>query len=596
MYSLYATNKYLYSKLASDIHTGQSGGKVICEQCQKAYYTNETVTNRNCVECNALLHHDDYTIDDDEDSKKIYEDTKYCWYCNTDNLALDSTDCYRCKTKTLVSYRYLKKEKYCYTCDKHMIDINPVNRCRECNNLYGIKTTILFQYTTPCIINDEHNNVSVVKSDRKRLILRELMYISTLCNGIENKYKISKIDVQCGVPIVFAEKFNILMQSFLKEIIITDDMYDNIRIINNPFELKYDNIVPEEPVEKNLIIKQQQQHGGDTTALFMGIYRAVINEHCIIVASDNDQETIYTFDAGANTKERINTKYFAEGSYSIVFMIKNIQGEQFVLKLNTSKTNVAKYKSDMRISSIVANALPKIISYGEITIEENQYKSYYMICPLYNTKLSELSISEKIDISLSLIVLLRELVDKEYMYTDLKYDNIGVDKDNRIIMIDYDSSTIKRLIPIIPNRFPVKNTGFILPYSITLDNTFQPIFVSAKNELDDSIFSHGTWRYSHLLLYMFIGGLVNIFIKMFLFDNYSPQTNREIYSCGSFSAASTKLNSPIVPLNDTQNIIKNILLYSEDNMRGLFARRYDEIVDLTIIYDLLIEAKEKLVD
>lgn len=159
-------------------------------------------------------------------------------------------------------------------------------------------------------------------------------------------------------------------------------------------------------------------------------------------------------------------------------------------------------------------------------------------------------------------------------------------------MIDYDLATIKRLIPIIPYRLPVKITGFILPYGITLDNTFTPIFVSAKNELDDSIFSDGTWRYSHLLLYMFIGGLVNIFIELFLFGNYSPETNREIYSCTSFSAVSTKLNSPIVPLNETQNIIKNILLYSEDNMRGLFAGRYDEIVDLTIIYDLLIDAKK----
>jgi hypothetical protein len=447
---------------------------------------------------------------------------------------------------------------------------------------------------------------TIVKSNNVKITFSVGMCISILDNGIITKYKITRIDKE-----IYVLRWNQQIQSFdIVETIISKELYDNIKIIKQPVTIQpqilSEPILPQNidlTIKKIPLSESASQNGGNITYLFREI--GTLNDTYYIT---NDDSTLsYYFDDKENIKQYenikpyVNVNYFAEGSMTIVCKINPINEKKyFALKITYNNINIDKYKENLNISQTVRDALPKILYYGKLlkddyresNIEskedhiesaiESKEIGYYTICPIYKTELSKLPDNIKINISMQLINLLKNLIEYKYILTDLKSTNIGVDENNKLVIIDYELNT---LINLEKNKkYDVnKQTYYIESFNTSIHPYLSIEFFTTE---DGNI----NYKYTELLLYFFVVGLAEILYELFLSSNYNEHEIYKIISNQSkFKTVCDVFDYPITPLNNLQQKIKYILLYNKNGMKGLFANEYNELVELDTIYDMLDE-------
>ena len=107
---------------------------------------------------------------------------------------------------------------------------------------------------------------------------------------------------------------------------------------------------------------------------------------------------------------------------------------------------------------------------------------------------------------MKLIGILIYMLSMDYMIYDLKYDNIGIDRNNNVVIIDYDFRTF----------YPFKTDGQYMYYKYSVGAhtpcyVIKLIYSYIKNNLQD-IFNHKFYKNSHLNDYLV--GNINYLIFM----------------------------------------------------------------------------------
>jgi len=194
---------------------------------------------------------------------------------------------------------------------------------------------------------------------------------------------------------------------------------------------------------------------------------------------------------------------YGAGTFTAVYKIKdnnktindpNITDDMYILRLVTRDNNTHMYDNPKikREYELFNKYLPRIYYYGNFIVSNNIY--YYTITKLYNDfpiinnyfKIPKiLSNTDKFVFFYNNIVMLNDLLKKNYTHFDYKLSNIGFEKENNninIILIDYDEKTLQEL-SVINNIFNVNNDQKVtLAYAIStyvpswlIYNKFVPI-------------------------------------------------------------------------------------------------------------------------
>ena len=188
------------------------------------------------------------------------------------------------------------------------------------------------------------------------------------------------------------------------------------------------------------------QSGGDPTDI---VNNMNINEYKYLI--NNEQKLAFQFN---DNKTRIkiddhNRYYFAMGGLTAVFKIKKIgDDKQLILRVMDDKdlenTFIKKYKEDY---DLYGDNMIKIFFWGEIYNEAKKIGSY-VITQLYcnENDIMKLDEESKIELVKQLLEFNKKLNDNNYVYRDLKLENIGFERiggnKNKFIVLDYDTVTL----------------------------------------------------------------------------------------------------------------------------------------------------------
>jgi hypothetical protein len=224
------------------------------------------------------------------------------------------------------------------------------------------------------------------------------------------------------------------------------------------------------------------QSGGDPEII---VNNMNINEYKYLI--NNEQKIAFQFNDNKNRTEKLEKNYFAMGGLTAVFKIKKMgDDKQLILRVmddaDLENTFIKKYKED---SILYGDNMIKIFFWGEIYNEAKKIGSY-VITQLYCNENDVMKLDEesKIELVKQLLEFNKKLNDNNYVYRDLKLENIGFERTdgnkNKFIVLDYDTVTL------------VKKDSFKDPKSYNLTQsrypygTFPPLYIKEYYMLDNN--------------------------------------------------------------------------------------------------------------
>lgn len=298
----------------------------------------------------------------------------------------------------------------------------------------------------------------------------------------------------------------------------------------NPFELD---------------LKLSQNGGiGNLPRITLNEIQNVKNEYLVGYDKQNEKH-LFKFDHEINNKKILDetnntpiSQYLGAGAFNAVMAVKylNIDLDQLVIKIihlpvstydSDVESFINKYKED---KILLPKNVPSIFFYGSILNNqtdylpisrselgpeyETEYKLFYVMTKLYNTKFSLFNFNNRKIILEKLINCLHYLHSKFYYVYDLKLDNIAVKDNLDIVFIDYDVQTFtcfKNDDKYIENNY--------------FGGTFNPYFAMRyTNMVNNSLTKYNKKNIiglEHKYDKMDVAGLADIILKLF----YRPLTN-----------------------------------------------------------------------
>ena len=164
-------------------------------------------------------------------------------------------------------------------------------------------------------------------------------------------------------------------------------------------------------------------------------------------------ELNFSFNDNDKTLDRTNLRYFAKGGITAVYKIKKDGGDdtQLILRVVSDLEDIndfiRKYDED---SILFGNNMIEIYNYGYIydnNIDEANKIAPYVITKQYSNSNDIIASSDedKMKLLKQLIDFNKLLDDNDYVYRDLKFDNIGFERTGeevKFIVLDYDAVTL----------------------------------------------------------------------------------------------------------------------------------------------------------
>lgn len=309
---------------------------------------------------------------------------------------------------------------------------------------------------------------------------------------------------------------------------------------------------------KNLIIRQNMTGGSPEKIIELINLNDSNFENILISTLDDNYKFKFTKD---NTQNYNGSKYLGKGALTAVYKIKlfsqnPINGymisdkykDELILRIYENRDmaedidlDIYQGLPDIEIGGedtykdaqsqfinmwtehkqLFPENIIDIFMYGEIMIP-TKYIGYYTITRTYSDekKLKELSLINKIKYLKKLLEFLLKLRQHGYTYRDLKFPNIGFDKNNdeyNFIVLDYDNHTILKY----PQLEQLK-TDYRVEYAV---GTYTPLYIFEQKE-----------KFEPDLMY--VGGLLYTIKDLF-----------KDLSNANYASLSDKLNNYIRPVD-----------------------------------------------
>jgi len=157
-------------------------------------------------------------------------------------------------------------------------------------------------------------------------------------------------------------------------------------------------------------------------------------------------------------KRYILLKKLGTGGIGEIYLVQDAQGKVLALKLSTDIISITKEYNFLRRFQ-QKSFVPKVYDLDDYTRRDETYHFFTMeYIRGYNLKKAmmenTMDIKTKLNLMCIIIHIIKQLNEENYIYTDLKHENIMVDGQNKQIkLIDYGSlvqlgSTVKEFTPM----------------------------------------------------------------------------------------------------------------------------------------------------
>ena len=163
-----------------------------------------------------------------------------------------------------------------------------------------------------------------------------------------------------------------------------------------------------------------------------------------------DMSVEYKFNDTKNVSLLFGTcNYFKAGSYTAVYIVnKPNDSTDYILRVTTIDSDILfdikTYNENKKLG--IRNNLPDYLYYGILTANDIKYN--YSIVRIYKVidDLKNESIDNRKLFFKKLLELLALLESKGHLINDLKPDNLGYDDKFNPVIIDYDATTVSKIV------------------------------------------------------------------------------------------------------------------------------------------------------
>jgi hypothetical protein len=195
------------------------------------------------------------------------------------------------------------------------------------------------------------------------------------------------------------------------------------------------------PIKVDLDLSQHQRGGN----VFRIIKDMNINKNKYLY----DKTNAYKFEFEDNKQSYFGSNYFAKGNITALYKLKEerpiVRSNLILRVINPSQLSnidifIGKYNEDY---ALFGENMISIFYYGSITLLDG-FRLPYLITQIYadHNNIKRLPEDRKIELMADLLRFNVKLDESGYAYRDLKFENIGYDRDFKFIALDYDMITL----------------------------------------------------------------------------------------------------------------------------------------------------------